>query len=127
MSEYAFAGFEAARGAADDLNLDTADLAGPGDIYRKLIRQETREYFPQSPAEQLRRAVLAVFASRSGERGRLHRWREHIPDDLPEVSVEVRGRRFVVGGTVVEEDTVISVNGAEGRAIPERLRWSIPL
>ncbi len=71
-----------ARGAADDLGLDAGDLSELVEAYKELIRQETGDYFPQSPAEQLRRAVLAVFASWNGERARLYRRREHIPDDL---------------------------------------------
>ncbi|NJP53260.1 pyruvate, phosphate dikinase [Streptomyces sp. SBST2-5] len=69
-------------GAADDLGLGAADLAGLVQTYKKLILRETGEDFPQSPAEQLHRAVLAVFDSWNGERARLYRKREHIPDDL---------------------------------------------
>jgi pyruvate,orthophosphate dikinase len=71
-----------AREALDDLGLDAADLAGLVEAYKELIRRETGDCFPQSPAEQLRRAVLAVFRSWNGERARLYRRREHIPDDL---------------------------------------------
>ncbi|MFF4537123.1 pyruvate, phosphate dikinase [Streptomyces aureus] len=71
-----------ARGAATDLDLAAEDLAGLVESYQNLVRQETGEYFPQSPAEQLRQAVLAVFASWNGERARIYRRREHIPDDL---------------------------------------------
>ncbi|MDC0765403.1 pyruvate, phosphate dikinase [Streptomyces sp. HD] len=71
-----------ARGAADDLELDAHDLAALVEAYKDLIHQETGEYFPQSPAEQLRRAVLAVFESWNGERARLYRRREGISDDL---------------------------------------------
>ncbi|TRO57178.1 MULTISPECIES: pyruvate, phosphate dikinase [unclassified Streptomyces] len=70
------------RGAADDLHLDATDLAGLVEAYKDLIHHETGEDFPQLPAEQLRRAVLAVFESWNGERARLYRRREHIPDDL---------------------------------------------
>ncbi|MFK4104243.1 pyruvate, phosphate dikinase [Streptomyces sp. NPDC019531] len=82
LFETVMARLKEARGAVDDLGLDTADLAGLVEAYKELIRQETGEYFPQSPAEQLRRAVLAVFESWNGERARLYRRREHIPDDL---------------------------------------------
>ncbi|MFE2531229.1 pyruvate, phosphate dikinase [Streptomyces sp. NPDC059371] len=71
-----------ARGTASDLDLTAADLAGLVESYLSLVRQETGEYFPQSPAEQLRQAVLAVFESWNGERARIYRRREHIPDDL---------------------------------------------
>ncbi|WSB82392.1 pyruvate, phosphate dikinase [Streptomyces cellulosae] len=69
-------------GAADDLGLNAGDLAGLVETYKEVIRRETGESFPQSPAEQLQRAVLAVFQSWNVERARLYRRREHIPDDL---------------------------------------------
>ncbi|WP_416981922.1 pyruvate, phosphate dikinase [Streptomyces sp. T028] len=71
-----------ARGAASDLDLTAADLTGLVETYQDLVLRETGEYFPQSPAEQLRRAVLAVFESWNGERARIYRRREHIADDL---------------------------------------------
>ncbi|MFE7761093.1 pyruvate, phosphate dikinase [Streptomyces sp. NPDC057438] len=82
LFENALADLKRARGAANDLGLDAADLAGLVGTYRTLIRRETGEDFPQSPDEQLRRAVLAVFESWNGERARLYRRREHIADDL---------------------------------------------
>ncbi|MDQ0957198.1 pyruvate,orthophosphate dikinase [Streptomyces sp. B4I13] len=82
LFQNALADLKRARGAANDLGLDAADLAGLVGAFKTLIRRETGEDFPQSPAEQLRRAVLAVFESWRGERARLYRRREHIPDGL---------------------------------------------
>ncbi|HLL33236.1 MAG TPA: pyruvate, phosphate dikinase [Streptomyces sp.] len=82
------------RGVADDTGLDAEDLAQLVDMYKNLIHYETGEDFPQSPAEQLRRAVLAVFASWNGERARLYRRREQIPDDL---GTAVNVQRMVFG------------------------------
>ncbi|WP_406723828.1 pyruvate, phosphate dikinase [Streptomyces sp. GD-15H] len=82
LFENAMARLKQDRGAVDDLGLDAADLAGLVEAYKELIRQETGESLPQSPAEQLQRAVLAVFTSWNVERARLYRRREHIPDDL---------------------------------------------
>ncbi|MEU6853221.1 pyruvate, phosphate dikinase [Actinacidiphila alni] len=61
---------------------------GPGELplvvaeFKAVVREATGEDFPQDPGEQLRRAIRAVFASWNGERARLYRRREHIPDDL---------------------------------------------
>ncbi len=66
----------------DDTQLDTCDLMRIVETFKDVIQERTGEEFPQDPAEQLRRAVLAVFASWNGERARLYRRREHIPDDL---------------------------------------------
>ncbi|GHC47467.1 pyruvate, phosphate dikinase [Streptomyces violaceochromogenes] len=82
LFERAIALLKDLRGAPDDVHLDTADLAQLVETYKNIIHLETGEHFPQSPAEQLRRAVLAVFQSWNGERARLYRRREHIPDDL---------------------------------------------
>ncbi|WP_055524787.1 pyruvate, phosphate dikinase [Streptomyces graminilatus] len=82
LFEDAIADLKRKQGAPNDLGLNAADLAGLVATYKELIRRETGEDFPQSPAEQLRRAVLAVFESWHGERARLYRRREHIPDDL---------------------------------------------
>ncbi|MGV4890204.1 pyruvate, phosphate dikinase [Streptomyces viridosporus] len=82
------------RGAPDDVHLDAGDLARLVETYKDLIRRETGESFPQSPAEQLQRAILAVFESWNGERARLYRRREHIPDDL---GTAVTVQRMVFG------------------------------
>jgi transcriptional regulator with XRE-family HTH domain len=68
--------------AADDLGPDTRQLAETVREYQAIIHDATGEGFPQDPHEQLRRAVVAVFASWNGERAAVHRRREDIPDDL---------------------------------------------
>ncbi|MEU3521660.1 pyruvate, phosphate dikinase [Streptomyces sp. NPDC006654] len=85
---------KAARDAPDDLHLDANDLAGLVETYKQLILDDTGRAFPSSPAEQLRLAVLAVFRSWNGERARLYRRREHIPDDL---GTAVTVQRMVYG------------------------------
>ncbi|MDW4911629.1 pyruvate, phosphate dikinase, partial [Streptomyces sp. ADMS] len=47
--ENAMADLKRTRGAANDLGLDAADLAGLVGTYKTLIRRETGEDFPQSP------------------------------------------------------------------------------
>ncbi|MCF3132359.1 pyruvate, phosphate dikinase [Streptomyces olivochromogenes] len=92
--EEAMTRLKEARGAPDDLHLDASDLAGLTDTYKDLVLDGTGEEFPQSPAEQLRRAVLAVFRSWNGARARLYRRREGIPDDL---GTAVTVQRMVFG------------------------------
>ncbi|MFJ9898343.1 pyruvate, phosphate dikinase [Streptomyces sp. NPDC091280] len=82
LFENAIADLKRTRGASDDLGLTASDLAGLVATYKELVHRETGEDFPQSPDEQLRRAVLAVFESWNGERARIYRRREHIADDL---------------------------------------------
>ncbi|WP_405566841.1 pyruvate, phosphate dikinase [Streptomyces sp. NBC_01167] len=68
--------------ASDDTDLDTCDLIRLVETYKDIVVKVTGEEFPQKPAEQLQRAILAVFDSWNTERARLYRRREHIPDDL---------------------------------------------
>ncbi|WP_345017043.1 pyruvate, phosphate dikinase [Streptomyces shaanxiensis] len=96
LFERAMAALKELRHAPDDLHLDAHDLTELVEAYKQLIHDETGEDFPQSPAEQLRRAILAVFRSWNGERARLYRWREHIPDDL---GTAVTVQRMVFGNT----------------------------
>ncbi|MFF6995511.1 pyruvate, phosphate dikinase [Streptomyces sp. NPDC008313] len=92
--ERALARLKDLRGVPDDVHLGASDLAELVQTYKNVIRVETGEDFPQSPAEQLHRAVLAVFESWNGERARLYRRREHIPDDL---GTAVNVQRMVFG------------------------------
>ncbi len=80
--EAALAAVKQQHSRGDDTQLDTCDLIRIVETFKDLIHERTGEEFPQDPAEQLRRAVLAVFTSWNGERAGLYRRREHIPDDL---------------------------------------------
>ncbi|MFG3496521.1 pyruvate, phosphate dikinase [Streptomyces sp. NPDC047928] len=82
LFEEALAGIEKELEAPDDTRLDTCDLIRVVETFKDLIVERTGEEFPQDPAEQLHRAVHAVFASWNRPRARLYRRREHIPDDL---------------------------------------------
>ncbi|MEU6524683.1 pyruvate, phosphate dikinase [Streptomyces sp. NPDC046924] len=94
LFEQAMAELKDLHGAPDDMHLEAGDLAELVETYKTVIRRETDEGFPQSPAEQLHRAILAVFESWNGERARLYRRREHIPDDL---GTAVSVQRMVFG------------------------------
>ncbi|MBZ6103955.1 pyruvate, phosphate dikinase [Streptomyces olivaceus] len=112
------------RGVPDDVHLDAADLARLVEAYKELIRRETGEDFPQSPAHQLRRAVLAVFDSWNSERARLYRRREHIPDDL---GTAVNVQRMVFGnlgadsgsGVAFTRDPATGRRGLYGDYLPD--------
>src|SRR5690348_4960823 len=70
------------RGAASDTELDADDLRGLVDTFKGIVRDKTGNDFPQDPREQLRHAIEAVFRSWNGERARVYRRMENIPDDL---------------------------------------------
>ncbi|HVL32393.1 MAG TPA: pyruvate, phosphate dikinase [Actinomycetota bacterium] len=70
------------KGVAADTDLDAADMRELVEVFRSIVKKETRRDFPQDPREQLRLAVKAVFDSWNGERARLYRKQERISDDL---------------------------------------------
>ncbi|MHC3469883.1 pyruvate, phosphate dikinase [Streptomyces sp. 7R007] len=82
LFEQAIAEHKARRGVADDHLLGTGELVRLTEEFKEIIRKETGEDFPQDPADQLSRAIRAVFDSWNTERARVYRRREHIPEDL---------------------------------------------
>src|SRR6478752_1331104 len=71
-----------ARGTDDDLGLDADDLRGLVGTFKDIVREHAGREFPQDPREQLDLAMRAVFDSWNGDRARLYRRQERIPDDL---------------------------------------------
>lgn len=69
-------------GIKEDSDLTAEDWEKLTGIFKQIVREETGEEFPQSPREQLDRAIEAVFRSWNTERARLYRRRERIADDL---------------------------------------------
>ncbi|HKX65888.1 MAG TPA: pyruvate, phosphate dikinase [Intrasporangium sp.] len=69
-------------GVATDAELDVAHLQRLANDFRAMIVEETGQELPQDARVQLREAVRAVFRSWNGERARLYRAHEGIPDDL---------------------------------------------
>src|SRR6185295_15440436 len=52
------------------------------ETFKEIVRSAAGIDFPQDPQEQLRLAIEAVFRSWNGERARVYRKMEKIPDDL---------------------------------------------
>ncbi|GGS26713.1 pyruvate, phosphate dikinase [Streptomyces aureoverticillatus] len=117
LFEAAISHLKESRGAPDDLHLDATDLTRLVETYKNLIRRDTGEDFPQDPAEQLRRSIRAVFASWNGQRARLYRQREHIPDTL---GTAVTVQRMVFGnlGTDSGSGVAFTRDPATGRRSP---------
>ena len=82
LFESALSDLKQARGAGTDLDLGVEDLRQLVSTYRDIVHRETGRHFPVSPREQLDAAILAVFRSWNGERARIYRRQERIPDDL---------------------------------------------
>ncbi len=71
-----------AKGTADDLDLDAADLQAIVATFKAIVREHTGRDFPQDPREQMDLAVHAVFDSWNSDRAKLYRRQERIPGDL---------------------------------------------
>ena len=70
------------KGYSGDLDMTSDDLKHLVKEFKKVVKDETGEDFPQDPRKQLDLAVEAVFRSWNTERARLYRRRERIPNDL---------------------------------------------
>jgi pyruvate, orthophosphate dikinase len=70
------------RGVREDVDLDAGDLRKLVETFRGIYRSETGEEFPQDPADQLARAVEAVFGSWNTPRAVTYRRHDGIADDL---------------------------------------------
>jgi pyruvate,orthophosphate dikinase len=87
--------------------------------YQDVVLRHTGRPFPQSPDEQLRGAIEAVFASWNGPRAIAYRVRERIPHDLGtavNVQAMVFGNRDGDSGTGVgfTRDPATGARGAYG-------------
>jgi len=80
--EHALEALRDERGVATDPELSADDLRGLVATFQGIVRKRSGSDFPQDPAEQLRLAIEAVFKSWNGERARIYRRMEDIPDDL---------------------------------------------
>jgi pyruvate,orthophosphate dikinase len=80
--EHALTEKRAEQGVETDPDLDAAALRELVDTFKGIVRSEAGIEFPQDPQDQLRYAIEAVFKSWDGERARVYRKMEKIPDDL---------------------------------------------
>ncbi len=69
------------KGATYDTDLSADDLKELVERYKKFVREEKGEDFPQDPYKQLWMAIDAVFESWDNERAIAYRRMHHIPDD----------------------------------------------
>ncbi|MGQ4494276.1 pyruvate, phosphate dikinase [Dermabacteraceae bacterium P13095] len=69
-------------GVRADVELDTAALREITEEFKRIIRAQTGQDFPQDPHEQLAMSIRAVFASWNTDRARIYRNRERIPHDI---------------------------------------------
>ncbi|MFE0252333.1 pyruvate, phosphate dikinase [Streptomyces sp. NPDC059010] len=124
LFEQAIAAHQARRAAATGHELDAGELAGLTGEFKDIVRRDTGEDFPQDPADQLARAIRAVFDSWNGERARVYRHREHIPEELGtavNVQAMVFGNLGPDSGTGVAftRDPATGASGMYGDYLPD--------
>jgi pyruvate,orthophosphate dikinase len=71
-----------AKGTHNDLDLTAEDLRGLVETFKTIVEKEAGRTFPQDPREQMDLAIRAVFDSWNGDRAKLYRRQERIPNDL---------------------------------------------
>ena len=71
-----------AKGTHNDLDLNAEDLRALVESFKAIVEKEAGRAFPQDPREQMDLAIRAVFESWNGDRAKLYRRQERIPNDL---------------------------------------------
>lgn len=66
----------------NDTDINAKGLAQAVDIFKKIVKEQTKAEFPQDPYKQLEKAIIAVFNSWHGERARVYRETNKISHDL---------------------------------------------
>ncbi|WP_329018513.1 pyruvate, phosphate dikinase [Streptomyces sp. NBC_00690] len=82
LFEEALEDAKSAKNVTVDTDLDAADLKKLVKQYKKIVKSEAGRDFPQDPREQMDLAIKAVFESWNGDRARLYRRQERIPNNL---------------------------------------------
>ncbi|GAA2031959.1 pyruvate, phosphate dikinase [Catenulispora yoronensis] len=82
LFEHALDEAKAAKGTHNDLDLGADDLRGLVEAFKVIVEKEAGRTFPQDPREQMDLAIRAVFESWNGDRAKLYRRQERIPNDL---------------------------------------------
>src|SRR6476469_8691112 len=80
--EHALEKLMSERGVAVDTALSAGDLKGLVTTFKEIVQKVAGVPFPDDPTAQLGYAIDAVFKSWNGERARVYRRMERIPDDL---------------------------------------------
>ena len=138
--EHALTDLRDAQGVATDPELSAEALQELVGRFKAIVLAETGVEFPQDPQDQLRHAIEAVFRSWNGDRARIYRREEKIPDDLGtavNVQTMVFGNKGDDSGTGVAftRDPATGENrpygdflaNAQGEDVVAGIRATVPL
>jgi pyruvate,orthophosphate dikinase len=115
--EEALTALRAEQGVETDPELDADALRGLVETFKGIVRAEAGIEFPQKPHEQLGHAIEAVFRSWDGERARIYRRMEKIPDDLG-TAVNVQAMVFGNKGEDSGTGVAFTRDPATGENVP---------
>jgi pyruvate, orthophosphate dikinase len=140
LFEHPFEKAKEKAGVTSDAGVPAAALRDLCQDYKTVVENATGHPFPQEPADQLRGAIEAVFASWNGARAVAYRVRERIPHDLGtavNVQTMVFGNRDENSGTGVgfTRDPASGAQGeygdflvnAQGEDVVAGIRNTLPL
>jgi len=140
LFEHPFEAAKKAAGVKSDAAVPAGALRDLCEEYKKVVEKAISRPFPQEPADQLRGAIEAVFASWNGARAVAYRVRERIPHDLGtavNVQTMVFGNRDDNSGTGVgfTRDPASGAQGeygdflvnAQGEDVVAGIRNTLPL
>jgi pyruvate,orthophosphate dikinase len=138
--EHALKELRDTQGVATDPELPADALKELVGRFKAIVLAETGAEFPQDPQDQLRHAIEAVFRSWNGDRARVYRREEKIPDDLGtavNVQTMVFGNKGDDSGTGVAftRDPATGENrpygdflaNAQGEDVVAGIRATVPL
>ena len=117
LFEEALADLMEDRNVSVDTALSADDLRGLVVTFKEIVAKEAGTPFPDDPREQLRFAIEAVFKSWNGDRAKIYRKMEKIPDDL---GTAVNVQTMVFGNLGEDSGTGVAFtrNPSTGESLP---------
>lgn len=117
LFEHAIEQLRTAKSVATDPELESDALKELVATFKTIVAANAGMEFPQDPEEQLRLAIEAVFQSWNGERAKIYRRMEKIPDDLG-TAVNVQSMVFGNKGEDSGTGVVFTRDPATGENVP---------
>ena len=117
LFEHAIEQLRTAKSVTTDPELDSDALKELVATFKTIVAANAGMEFPQDPEEQLRLAIEAVFQSWNGERAKIYRRMEKIPDDLG-TAVNVQSMVFGNKGEDSGTGVVFTRDPATGENVP---------
>lgn len=117
LFEHAIEQLRTAKSVATDPELDSDALNELVATFKTIVAANAGMEFPQDPEDQLRLAIEAVFQSWNGERAKIYRRMEKIPDDLG-TAVNVQSMVFGNKGEDSGTGVVFTRDPATGENVP---------